>query len=52
MTTGMLEMYRDRAEGVNVMEFSKNRVGQAGERMTFRIEKDNVSYNQPYSTEE
>jgi predicted ATP-dependent serine protease len=44
MTTGMLEMYRDRAEGVNVMEFSKNRVGVAGERVNFNIHKNKVTY--------
>ena len=44
MTTGMLEMYRDRAEGTNVMEFSKNRVGTAGERVNFNIHSTKVTY--------
>jgi DNA repair protein RadA/Sms len=44
MTSAMLEMYRDRAEGVNVMEFSKNRLGTAGERITFNIQTDSVNY--------
>ena len=45
MTSAMLEMYRDRAEGVNVMEFSKNRLGTAGERITFNINRDMVQYS-------
>jgi len=49
MTSGMLEMYRDRAEGVNVMEFSKNRVGTAGERVLFNIHKNKVTYSRSQS---
>jgi predicted ATP-dependent serine protease len=44
MTTGMLEMFRDRAAGVNIMEFSKNRVGTAGEQVTFNIHANKVTY--------
>jgi len=45
MTSGMMEMYRDRAEGINVMEFTKNRVGTAGDTVSFRIQKNKVTYN-------
>ena len=45
MTSAMLEMYRDRAEGINVMEFSKNRLGTAGERLQFNIQSDAVNYS-------
>ena len=44
MTSAMLEMYRDRMEGKNVMEFSKNRVGTAGVSVSFTINTDQVSY--------
>jgi predicted ATP-dependent serine protease len=44
MTSAMLEMYRDRVENRNVMEFSKNRVGTAGVGVSFTINTDQVSY--------
>lgn len=45
MTSAMLEMYRDRMEGKNVMEFSKNRVGTAGVSVSFTINNDQVNYS-------
>jgi len=45
MTSAMLEMYRDRAEDRNVMEFSKNRVGTAGDGISFKISRDKVIYS-------
>lgn len=46
MTSAMLEMSRDREAERNVMEFSKNRVGTAGERLSFVINRDTVNYSQ------
>jgi DNA repair protein RadA/Sms len=45
MTSAMLNLSRDRAEGINVMEFSKNRVGTAGEQVSFRINNNVIIYS-------
>lgn len=43
MTSAMLELYRD---GDNcVMEFSKNRLGQAGEQIAYTITNDSVRFH-------
>lgn len=44
MTSAMLEMYRDRSNDCNVMEFTKNRLGAAGEQIAFRIDTGSVSF--------
>ena len=45
MTSAMLEMSRDREMERSVMEFSKNRVGTAGERLAFIINRETVDYS-------
>ena len=45
MTSAMLEMYRDRNNDCNVMEFTKNRLGTAGDQIAFRIDTDTVSFS-------
>lgn len=45
MTSAMLELSRDREEDRSVMEFSKNRVGIAGEKIQYAIHTDNVVYS-------
>lgn len=45
MTSAMLELSRDREEDRSVMEFSKNRVGVAGEKIQYAIHTDNVVYS-------
>lgn len=47
MTSAMLEMYYDKSTDSNVMEFTKNRLGQAGETINFLITTDNVYYSHP-----
>lgn len=47
MTSAMLEMYRDRSTESNMMEFTKNRLGQSGEQLCFMIASDNVYYSHP-----
>jgi DNA repair protein RadA/Sms len=44
MTSAMLDMYRDRQNNRNVMEFSKNRVGTAGEQVSFNISRGSITY--------
>ncbi len=45
MTSAMLEMYRDKSSNSNVMEFTKNRLGSAGEQLTFTISNADVAYS-------
>ena len=45
MTSAMLDMYRDRENERNIMEFSKNRVGTAGERVGFTISGGGINYS-------
>jgi len=45
MTSAMLEMSRDREENRCIMEFSKNRLGTAGERLAFNITREQVTYS-------
>lgn len=45
MTSAMLELSRERDENRSVMEFSKNRVGTAGERLSFNITRQAVTYS-------
>lgn len=53
MTSAMLDMYRDRNNDCNVMEFTKNRLGTAGEQIAFSISTGNVSFSpMPDSTVE
>ena len=47
MTSAMLDMYRDRENNRNIMEFSKNRVGTAGEQVVFSISRNGVTYSRP-----
>jgi len=47
MTSAMLEMTHDREEGRSVMEFSKNRMGTAGEKIVFNISRETVTYSKP-----
>lgn len=44
MTSAMLEMTRDREQDRCLMEFSKNRVGTAGESIAFNITRNAVNY--------
>lgn len=44
MTSAMLELSREREDNRSVMEFSKNRVGTAGERLQFNITREAVAY--------
>lgn len=44
MTSAMLQMFRDRDAGTNIMEFTKNRVGTAGEQLGFRIDHGSVNF--------
>lgn len=45
MTSAMLDMYKDRENNRNIMEFSKNRVGTAGEQVSFAISRNGVTYS-------
>lgn len=45
MTSAMLQMYRDRDNDCNVMEFTKNRLGAAGEQIAFRIDTGSVNFS-------
>lgn len=47
MTSAMLELTRDREAGASVMEFSKNRMGTAGEQIVFNISRETVTYSKP-----
>jgi DNA repair protein RadA/Sms len=44
MTSGMLDMYKDRENERNIMEFSKNRVGTAGQSVSFRINTGTINF--------
>lgn len=44
MTSAMLELSRNREENRSEMEFSKNRVGIAGERLQFNITNGAITY--------
>lgn len=45
MTSAMLELYRDRSLDTCVMEFSKNRLGVAGEQIAYTISNDSVRFH-------
>jgi hypothetical protein len=38
-------MYKDKSSNSNVMEFTKNRLGSAGEQLTFTISNADVAYS-------
>lgn len=44
MTSAMLDMYHDRDNNRNIMEFSKNRVGTAGQQVGFAIQNGSINY--------
>ena len=45
MTSAMLDMYHDRDNDRNIMEFSKNRVGTAGIQVSFKINGGGINYS-------
>ncbi len=45
MTSGMLHLIRHRADDTTTMEFSKNRVGDVNQELSYSIGRDFISYS-------